>query len=60
MDNNFLNTADFLKAVAALRVLCPRHIQLAAYAAQYWLDGEFLAKVDAVDITATPSHETVQ
>jgi hypothetical protein len=54
MTDNAFDAPDFLRAVRALRVLSRRHADLAHYAAQWWDDEEFNAKVAAVDIVISP------
>src|SRR6516165_3032025 len=49
MTDAAFDSADFLRAVRALRVLSRRHADLAHYAAQWWQDEAFNAKVAAVD-----------
>jgi hypothetical protein len=59
MTDNAFDAPDFLRAVRALRVLSRRHADLAHYAALWWNDEDFLAKVNAVDLVISP-HRTMQ
>jgi hypothetical protein len=58
MTDAAFDSADFLRAVRALRVLSRRHADLAHYAAQWWQDEAFNAKVAAVDIVISPHKPT--